>query len=80
MGIKTRKIGTLTLINENENMSYLDRITLQDFQIIIKIEEDRMRTGTVAGPITTDIMDNGRTFAVTQNRVMSNTLYVKQVR
>ena len=77
---KTRKLGTLTLVNENENANYLDKITLQDFQIIIKIEEDRMRTGTVAGPITTDIRDNGHTFAVTQNRAGSKSLYVKQVR
>lgn len=77
---KTRKIGTFTLINENENMSYLDRITLEDFQIEQKIEDDRMRTGVVTGPITTDVRDNGHTFAITQNRVGSKSLYVKQVR
>jgi len=77
---KTRKIGDLTLINENENMSYLDRITLKDFQIMKSIKYDRLSTGRIIGSITTDIRDNGHTFAMTQNRVGSKTLYVKQIR
>jgi len=77
---KTRKIGDLTLVNDNKEMSYLDRITLKNFQIMAKIEEDRMCTGRIVGSITTDIRDNGHTFAITQNRVGSKTLYVKQVR
>ena len=67
------------MISENEKASYLDRITLADFQIVELIEADRMNTGAVTGICTTTIRIGGLDFAFRQNRVGSNTLHVKRI-